>query len=93
MNISTPQRYVRPDSKGRITLGHLADGISSFIITEDKQHHRIILEPMVEIPAHEKWLLKNKSAQKQLQKGLDDSAKGKVKERGSFSQYQDEDID
>ena len=52
---------VRPDAKGRITLGQLAVGVSSFAIHIDK-HHRIILEPFAEIPAKEKWLYQNKEA-------------------------------
>ncbi len=85
-------RTVRPDAKGRITLGHLADGVSSFIVTEDK-HHRIILEPRVEISANEKWLYDNKAALKQVKQGLEDSAAGRVKNRGSFAKYLDDDAD
>ena len=48
----TTKQYktVRPDAKGRITLGRIAEGVSSYIITQDK-NNRIILEPQVEIPA------------------------------------------
>ena len=81
-------RTVHPDSKGRIALGALAKGISSFLIMEDKDG-RIILEPRVEIPAREQWLF----AMQQVQKGLKDSAKGKVSKRGDFSKYIDTEID
>ena len=53
-------KMVRPDSKGRIALGSLAKGISSFAIRQDR-HNYIILEPFVEIPAHEQWLHQNKA--------------------------------
>lgn len=76
---------VRPDSKGRISLGRIAEGVSSYTLTRD--HGRIILEPNVEIPAQEKWLWDNKAALKQVQKGMQDSASGKVKSRGSFAKY------
>jgi len=89
MAISEHTRTVYPDAKGRITLGGLAKGISSFHITTDKEG-RIILEPFIEIPACEQWLFKNKVAMKQVQKGLEDSAAGRVSERGDFSQYIDE---
>lgn len=79
-------KNVRPDSKGRIALGRLARGVSSYKITHDDQN-RIILEPQVEIPAAEKWLFDNKIALKQVKAGLEDSAKGKTKSRGSFAQY------
>ncbi len=52
---------LRPDAKGRITLGALASGISSFRATVDTSG-RIILDPFAEIPAREKWLFENKDA-------------------------------
>lgn len=55
---------VRPDSKGRIFLGKIAEGVSSYTVITD--HGRIILEPNVEIPAKEKWLWENKTALKQV---------------------------
>ena len=87
--IEKNSRIVRPDAKGRITLGSLAHGISSYIVTKDK-HNRIILEPRVEIPAKEKWLFDNKAALKQVKKGLEDSAAGRLKKRGSFAKFTDD---
>ena len=86
MNNELQTKTVRPDNKGRITLGDLAKNISGFRLTIDAKH-RIILEPMVEVPAHEKWLFENKEALKQVQQGLKDAAAGKTKKRGDFSQY------
>jgi len=80
----TEIKTVQPDAKGRIALGALAKGISSFVITEDADG-RIILDPRVEIPAREQWLFKNKPAMKQVQKGLKDSAKGKISKRNEFN--------
>jgi len=85
-------KTVRPDSKGRITLGHLVDGVSSFVVTQDK-YNRIILEPRVEIPAQQKWLFDNKAALKQIKQGLEDSAAGHVKSRGGFAKYVDDDTE
>jgi hypothetical protein len=85
-------KMVRPDSKGRVTLGHWADGVSSFSITKDKDD-RIILEPYAEIPLREKWLFENKVALKKVEQGIKDSALGRVMERGSFSQYINDDVD
>jgi len=75
-----------PDAKGRIALGHLADGVSRFAVTLDEQE-RIILEPYAEIPAAEKWLFENKKALAQVKRGLRDSAVGYVSSRGSFGKY------
>ncbi len=85
-------KVLRPDSKGRITLGVLAEGVSGFSITRDKQH-RIILEPYVEIPAREKWLFENEKALRDVREGLQDSAKGKLRDKGSFSRFADDEIE
>jgi hypothetical protein len=77
---------IRPDSKGRITLGKLAQGVSSFQATLDAEG-RIILVPYAEIPAREKWLFDNPSALRAVRQGLEQSAQGKVRTRGSFSKF------
>lgn len=81
-------KKVRPDTKGRIFLGALAKGVSSYTITQD--HGRIILEPNIEIPAKEKWLWENKTALRQVKKGLKDSASSRTKSRGSFVKFVDD---
>lgn len=79
MPISEARKTVRPDSKGRITLGNLAAGASSFQAYRDSQG-RIILEPQVEVPAGEAWLWRNAAALKSVQQGLKDAAAGEVVE-------------
>jgi hypothetical protein len=86
MPISEPRKTVRPDSKGRITLGSLAAGASSFKAYKDLEG-RIILEPQVEVPAAEAWLWQNAAAMQSVQQGLQDSAEGKLVERGSFASH------
>ena len=49
---------LRPDAKGRITLGKLAEGVSSYRARRQKDG-KIVLEPFVEIPAEERWLYEN----------------------------------
>lgn len=83
-------KIVRPDSKGRITLGHLAKGISGFKVTIENDH-KLILEPYVEIPANERWLFDNKKALTTLKKGLDDAASGRLTHKGSFAKFKDDD--
>jgi len=87
MPLKLPKK-VRPDSKGRIPLGRIAEGVSSYTLTED--HGRIILEPNIEMPARENWLWKNKEALEQVKNGLQDSAAGRVKSRGSFAKFVDD---
>lgn len=83
-------KMLRPDSKGRISLGHLAAGVSGFSVNETSDH-KIILTPYSEIPSAERWLFENKEAFMKIQQGLDDSAAGRVSSRGSFAQFIEED--
>ena len=81
---------VRPDSKGRVALGKLAKGVSSFQVVE-QPGGAVLLEPMVEIPAREKWLFENKAALQSVKRGLSQSAKGETRSRGSFGKFASED--
>lgn len=83
---------VRPDAKGRITLGSLAAGVSSFIVSK-APNGAFLLEPMVEIPAREKWLFDHGSALASVRAGLEQSGKGEVRSRGSFAKYADDQDD
>lgn len=91
VNIMT-LKILRPDAKGRITLGHLVDGVSGYTVTETKEH-KLILEPYVEIPAREKWLFKNKAALKKVERGLKDAAAGRLSKKGSFAKFSNDDIE
>lgn len=85
----TEIKKVRPDAKGRISLGKLApSNVSSYTVSND--NGRIILEPNIEIPASEKWLWDNKAALTKVKKGLKDSVDGNVKSRGDFTKFIDE---
>ena len=83
---------IRPDAKGRIALGTLARGVSSFQATVDDSG-RIILEPFAEIPAREKWLFENKDALKAVREGLVQSAEGRTTSRGSFARFANDETD
>jgi hypothetical protein len=85
-------QQLRPDAKGRINLGKLEQGVSSFRAhrTEDGN---IVLEPYSEIPAREKWLFDNPKALEAVRAGLAQAAAGETGSLGSFAEYADEDID
>jgi len=85
-------QQIRPDSKGRITLGKLAQGVSSFRARRTADGN-ILLEPFTEIPAREKWLFENSTALGAVKTGLAQAAEGKTRSLGSFAQYADEDIE
>jgi hypothetical protein len=70
------------DSRKRISLTKLLPEGKISSVRAYKEDERIILEPMVEIPAKEIWLYKNKTALKKVKTGL--SQKGAIK-RGSFA--------
>jgi hypothetical protein len=85
-------QLLRPDAKGRITLGKLAHGVSSFRARRTDDGN-IILEPFAEIPAREKWLFENAAALGAVKAGLAQAREGKTRALGSFAQFADEDID
>ena len=69
---------VKPDSKNRVA-------IRAAIIQEGVSYHvyrnslgQIILDPQITIPASEYWLFNNKEALASIQRGLIDSAQGRV---------------
>lgn len=75
--METLVHQLRPDSKGRITLGKLAQGISSFR-AHRLENGNILLEPFTEIPARDAWLLKNVAAA--VKEELTQVAEGKSQE-------------
>lgn len=84
---------MRPDSKGRITLGTLTKEYSGYTLKESADG-TILLEPLVELPAREAWLFKNKETLASVEKGLKESAEGKTKSLGSFANHlKDDDND
>ncbi len=83
-------KRIRPDAKGRIPLGSLADGVSSFSITLEGD--KIILQPYTEIPSSEKWLFDNKPALHSLKKGLSQLEGSSLISKGSFTKYTDDDV-
>lgn len=85
------QLVLRPDSKGRITLGVLAKGVSSFVVSK-QDDGRLTLEPYKEIPAREAWVFESPEAIGKVRQGLADAAAGRLRNRGDFSRYaEDED--
>ncbi len=78
-------KTVRPDKKGRITLGSLLRGASSVRVSVDEQS-RIVLEPYAEVPLREAWLYENADALKSVRQGLEESANGELHDLGSFAE-------
>ncbi len=78
------------DGRHRVALSKLLkknEHVSSF--RAYREGGRIILEPMIEIPAHEVWVYDNPKALKALKEGI--AQKGRH-DLGSFARYADDDL-
>jgi hypothetical protein len=78
---------VKPDAKRRVHLPKV-------LIREDVTYNiytnsagQIVLDPQITIPASEAWLFEDKTALASVDKGMAESAKGRVIDRGSFAKY------
>lgn len=83
-------KTVRPDKKGRITLGPLLQGASSVRVSIDEES-RIVLEAYAEVPLREAWLYENAEALESVRQGLRESASGEVHDLGSFAEPEGDD--
>jgi len=90
---------VQMDTKFRICLGSFLskeerEQLSSFRVTR-KEDGRLILDPLLEIPAREHWIYKKPEVLASLISGLDDAANGRIVDLDiDFSEFlADEDSD
>ena len=83
---------LRPDGRGRITLGNLIDeGVTGYKVVK-QENGVILLSPMAEIPLEELWLHKNEKAMAMVRTGLKQAASGEtVDVTEDYSKYIDED--
>ncbi len=65
------------DERQRVALGDLIKGIKRVQIFKNDAGE-LLIRPLVEIPASEAWLYKNKKALASVHKGLEEAAQGKV---------------
>ena len=65
------------DDRNRLTLGELLKG-SKRVRLYKNDRGEILLQPVVEIPASEAWLFRNKEAFESVKKGLKDASEGKI---------------
>lgn len=80
------------DSRRRVNLNKLLPEGNIHAVNAYKEGNKIILEPMVEIPAYESWLYENPKALKSIQKGIKEAKEGKLKERPSYAEFSDDEI-
>ncbi len=86
------QGTVEADARGRVTLPagarKFAQATRFRVFT--LEDGRIVLEPMVDVPAREAWLYKNPEAHRALEAGLASAKKKKPVGLGSFAKYADD---
>ena len=82
-------QLVRPDAKGRLYLGYITQGISSYKISLDEKSREIHLTPYVEIPLSEQWLFDDIKALQSVTRGLQQSQNQEVIEHLSFQEHLD----
>jgi len=61
---------LRPDAKGRVSLGELAKGVSSYRVTQG-DNGQITLTPYTEIPYAEKWIFEHPEVLEEFKKHLE----------------------
>lgn len=88
---------IQMDDKYRVCLGNFLSKeerelLSSFRVYR-QEDGKIILDPLVEIPAREHWIYKNPDALASLMRGIEDAKAGRIKDRGSFAKYAQDDED
>lgn len=65
------------DERKRLSLGKvLPEHVRVKVFRSSKGN--ILLKPVIEVPASEAWLFKNKKALKSVQQGLQDAAQGRI---------------
>ena len=73
------------DSSGRLSLGREKAGEQ--YEANEAPDGTIVLTPVAVIPKRELWLHKNAEAKASLMQGLADSAAGRTRDGGDFTQY------
>jgi hypothetical protein len=82
---------VKLDSRNRISLTQILPKFHPTTFHLYQEGERLILEPIVEIPAHELWLYKNKNALDSVLRGIEQSKNNEVTEIDiDFSEFVEE---
>lgn len=86
---------VQIDDKYRVCLGSFLsqeerEQLSSFRVTR-QEDGKIVLDPLVEIPARDHWIYKNPEALSSLMRGIEDAKNGRIVDVDiDFSQFIDD---
>ena len=80
------------DTRRRINISKLLPKGNIHAVNAYKEGSKIILEPMVEIPAYEAWIYDNPKALKSVQRGIKQAKEGKLKDRPSYAEFADDEV-
>ena len=86
---------IQMDDKYRICLGSFLskeerEHLSSFRVSR-QEDGKIVLDPVVEIPARDHWIYKNPEALASLMRGIEDVKNGRIVDMNiDFSQFLDD---
>ncbi|MBB1250444.1 hypothetical protein [Rhizobium sp. G21] len=80
---------VKPDAEGRVSLGALAAGVSSYRISQ-RPDGSLILQPTSDVSADEAWLQNSPKALEMVERGLADAKAGRVTKAPDFSSFLEE---
>lgn len=86
-----PEGEVSADDRARIAFGRLGVSGSDRFAVSVSEHGEILLTPVASIPKRELLVWEDEKLRASLARGLEESALGKVAERGSFAKYADAD--
>lgn len=81
--------FVRPDARGRLTLGSAAEAVDYRVLTNEKG--QILLDPVVSIPASEAWLWQNPAIRASMERALRQAEADEFEDLGSFAQFASDD--
>lgn len=89
MGFQPRKGYVRPDARGRLTLGSAAKDADYRVLVNDRG--QILLDPVVPIPASEAWLWENPALRASMERAMKQADAGEFEDLGSFAEFADED--
>lgn len=86
-NLTRIADSVKLDAKRRVLLPKVLarKGVTYHVYVN--RIGQIVLDPQVTVPASEAWLFEDKAALASIDKGMTESASGRVVNRGSFADY------
>jgi hypothetical protein len=85
---------VHMDTKQRVSLTRILSKDEREVFNTFRIYReggRIILEPVIQVPAEDHWLYNNPEALASLMKGIKDAEEGRLHDLGSFEKYAKED--